>query len=194
MNLTIFYTFEAAQIKKQWMNDSGMATIDLPHMENGFAPVPAVKQRETPNSNTAPPPFPFAPPPPDPSSSGWEDITEKFRACSKSKQFFLCGEKIEKFSVLSSSIRGTRSRCQVRIFLENFMILIFWKKTGFLFFSFSLFEGMSAIELMDPKMDAGMVQRNSHSQPMSFDSAVKVNIFSLSFTELYGFLTYRAEN
>lgn len=37
---------------------------------------------------------------------------------------------------------------------------------------FGLFEAMSAIEMMDPKMDAGMVCNRSSNTPLSFDDAV----------------------
>lgn len=41
---------------------------------------------------------------------------------------------------------------------------------------FGLFEAMSAIEMMDPKMDAGMMC-NRGKKVLNFDQAVKVSIF-----------------
>ena len=40
--------------------------------------------------------------------------------------------------------------------------------------SFGLFEGMSAIEMMDPKMDAGMMCNQTKHKVFSFSQAVKV--------------------
>lgn len=39
---------------------------------------------------------------------------------------------------------------------------------------FGLFEAMSAIEMMDPKMDAGMCCNKNASPPLTFDVAVEV--------------------
>ncbi len=39
---------------------------------------------------------------------------------------------------------------------------------------FGLFEAMSAIEMMDPKMDAGMRCNRQAAKPMDFEAAVKV--------------------
>jgi len=39
--------------------------------------------------------------------------------------------------------------------------------------TFGLFEAMSAIEMMDPKMDAGMVCNRANATPMTWDSAVE---------------------
>lgn len=39
---------------------------------------------------------------------------------------------------------------------------------------FGLFEAMSAIEMMDPKMDAGMLYNRAPKQIISFDQAVQV--------------------
>lgn len=41
---------------------------------------------------------------------------------------------------------------------------------------FGLFEAMSAIEMMDPKMDAGMCCNKNTEPPLTFDSAVSVSI------------------
>lgn len=41
---------------------------------------------------------------------------------------------------------------------------------------FGLFEAMSAIEMMDPKMDAGMVCNRGNKKTLSFDQAVQVCI------------------
>ncbi|MGH0183787.1 UNVERIFIED_CONTAM: hypothetical protein FKN15_026089 [Acipenser sinensis] len=46
---------------------------------------------------------------------------------------------------------------------------------------FGLFEAMSAIEMMDPKMDAGMIGNQVNRKVLNFEQAVKVallNIFS----------------
>ena len=45
-----------------------------------------------------------------------------------------------------------------------------------MFYSFGLFEAMSAIELMDPKMDAGMIMNQSQTKIKSFQQAIMVNI------------------
>ena len=42
--------------------------------------------------------------------------------------------------------------------------------------SFGLFEAMSAIELMDPKMDAGMLENQSQAKIKSFKQAIEVII------------------
>jgi Mak10 subunit, NatC N(alpha)-terminal acetyltransferase len=42
-------------------------------------------------------------------------------------------------------------------------------------FSFGLFEGMSAIEMMDPKMDAGMLCNQTKHKVLNLHQAVKVN-------------------
>lgn len=39
---------------------------------------------------------------------------------------------------------------------------------------FGLFEAMSAIEMMDPKMDAGMIGNQVNRKVLSFEQAVKV--------------------
>jgi hypothetical protein len=43
--------------------------------------------------------------------------------------------------------------------------------------SFGLFEAMSAIEMMDPKMDAGLLINQSKSKIKSVDDAIKVWFF-----------------
>lgn len=50
--------------------------------------------------------------------------------------------------------------------------------------SFGLFEAMSAIEMMDPKMDAGMICNKGKRAILNFDEAVQVrsrtrNIFTV---------------
>lgn len=45
-----------------------------------------------------------------------------------------------------------------------------------LFLRFGLFEAMSAIEMMDPKMDAGMMCNRGNKRPLNFDQAVAVRI------------------
>lgn len=42
---------------------------------------------------------------------------------------------------------------------------------------FGLFEAMSAIEMMDPKMDVGMGYNKHDNPPHSFESAVEVSLF-----------------
>jgi len=49
---------------------------------------------------------------------------------------------------------------------------------------FGLFEAMSAIEMMDPKMDAGMICNRSSNTPLSFDEAVASGHVVLSKGEL----------
>lgn len=46
-------------------------------------------------------------------------------------------------------------------------------------FLFGLFEAMSAIEMMDPKMDAGM-KRNEEPIPLTFESSVKSGAIQLN--------------
>ena len=41
-------------------------------------------------------------------------------------------------------------------------------------FRFGLFEAMSAIEMMDPKMDAGMMCNRGSKKVLNFDQALKV--------------------
>ncbi|CAG9828746.1 unnamed protein product [Diabrotica balteata] len=43
---------------------------------------------------------------------------------------------------------------------------------------FGLFEAMSAIEMMDPKMDAGMLCNRGSRKIISFDQAVQVSTIS----------------
>ena len=45
----------------------------------------------------------------------------------------------------------------------------------FFLHSFGLFEAMSAIEMMDPKMDAGMMCNQIQRKVLTFDSALEVN-------------------
>lgn len=46
---------------------------------------------------------------------------------------------------------------------------------------FGLFEAMSAIEMMDPKMDAGMCCNKDTPQPLNFQTAVSVSLLNLIF-------------
>lgn len=39
---------------------------------------------------------------------------------------------------------------------------------------FGLFEAMSAIEMMDPKMDAGMIGNQVNRKVLNFEQAIKV--------------------
>lgn len=41
---------------------------------------------------------------------------------------------------------------------------------------FGLFEAMSAIEMMDPKMDAGMCCNKNTEAPLTFETAVSVSV------------------
>lgn len=56
--------------------------------------------------------------------------------------------------------------------------------------SFGLFEAMSAIEMMDPKMDAGMICNKGKRTIMNFDQSVEVktskifNFVSIQFLTL----------
>lgn len=45
---------------------------------------------------------------------------------------------------------------------------------GSVFSRFGLFEAMSAIEMMDPKMDAGMIGNQVNRKVLNFEQAVKV--------------------
>ena len=58
---------------------------------------------------------------------------------------------------------------------------------------FGLFEAMSAIEMMDPKMDAGMICNRSSNTPLSFEEAVATGHLVLSkedlnWADMVGFL------
>lgn len=44
------------------------------------------------------------------------------------------------------------------------------------FLSFGLFEAMSAIEMMDPKMDAGMIGNQVNRKVLNFEQAIKVSV------------------
>lgn len=55
--------------------------------------------------------------------------------------------------------------------------------------SFGLFEAMSAIEMMDPKMDAGMVCNQSGRKVLNFEQAMKAGTIKtkdLTSQELIG--------
>jgi len=57
--------------------------------------------------------------------------------------------------------------------------------------SFTLLEAMSAIELMDPKMDSGMILSKTTREILSFDQAIKsmkVKIVNLELPELLGII------
>ncbi len=41
---------------------------------------------------------------------------------------------------------------------------------------FGLFEAMSAIEMMDPKMDAGMIGNQVNRKVLNFEQAIKVPV------------------
>lgn len=57
---------------------------------------------------------------------------------------------------------------------------------------FGLFEAMSAIEMMDPKMDAGMHQVNNGSRKiLNFDQAVKAGKLELKKVSLAHFIGWR---
>lgn len=45
--------------------------------------------------------------------------------------------------------------------------------------SFGLFEAMSAIEMMDPKMDAGMIGNQVNRKVLNFEQAIKVCVTCL---------------
>lgn len=45
---------------------------------------------------------------------------------------------------------------------------------------FGLFEAMSAIEMMDKKMDIGMVDGKEKNVPLTFEVAVKVSLISVA--------------
>ena len=52
-----------------------------------------------------------------------------------------------------------------------------------LFFRFGLFEAMSAIEMMDPKMDAGMMCNQIKRKVLNFEQAVEVTVWFLRNNE-----------
>uniref|UniRef100_A0A3B3QJC9 N-alpha-acetyltransferase 35, NatC auxiliary subunit n=1 Tax=Paramormyrops kingsleyae TaxID=1676925 RepID=A0A3B3QJC9_9TELE len=57
--------------------------------------------------------------------------------------------------------------------------------------SFGLFEAMSAIEMMDPKMDAGMIGNQVNRKVLNFEQAVKdgaIRVSDLSLPELIGIM------
>lgn len=57
-------------------------------------------------------------------------------------------------------------------------------------FLFGLFEAMSAIEMMDPKMDAGM-KRNEEPAPLTFETAVEtgaIHLDNVSFKDTIGLI------
>lgn len=57
-------------------------------------------------------------------------------------------------------------------------------------FLFGLFEAMSAIEMMDPKMDAGM-KRNEEPIPLTFEKAVEQGVLELdtiSYKDMIGLI------
>lgn len=52
-----------------------------------------------------------------------------------------------------------------------------------IFCRFGLFEAMSAIEMMDPKMDAGMMCNQIQRKVLTFDLALEVHLYcSHSYT------------
>ncbi|KAG5841366.1 hypothetical protein ANANG_G00198760 [Anguilla anguilla] len=56
---------------------------------------------------------------------------------------------------------------------------------------FGLFEAMSAIEMMDPKMDAGMIGNQVNRKVLNFQQAVKdgaIRVKDLSLPELIGIM------
>uniref|UniRef100_A0A8C8JUY3 N-alpha-acetyltransferase 35, NatC auxiliary subunit n=1 Tax=Oncorhynchus tshawytscha TaxID=74940 RepID=A0A8C8JUY3_ONCTS len=58
-------------------------------------------------------------------------------------------------------------------------------------FRFGLFEAMSAIEMMDPKMDAGMIGNQVNRKVLNFEQAVKdgaIRVRDLSLPELIGIM------
>uniref|UniRef100_A0A8C9W4W6 N-alpha-acetyltransferase 35, NatC auxiliary subunit n=1 Tax=Scleropages formosus TaxID=113540 RepID=A0A8C9W4W6_SCLFO len=62
---------------------------------------------------------------------------------------------------------------------------------SFLMASFGLFEAMSAIEMMDPKMDAGMIGNQVNRKVLNFEQAVKdgaIRVRDLSLPELIGII------
>lgn len=49
-----------------------------------------------------------------------------------------------------------------------------YKQLFFYVERFGLFEAMSAIEMMDPKMDAGMIGNQVNRKVLNFEQAIKV--------------------
>lgn len=45
---------------------------------------------------------------------------------------------------------------------------------------FGLFEAMSAIEMMDPKMDAGMIGNQVNRKVLNFEQAIKVKNYCIT--------------
>lgn len=100
-------------------------------------------------------------------SPKWIDITEDFLDAVSS--WFLTV-----FPVHSVSLSI------IKFFPTHFIVVL---KLGELFHDelFGLFEAMSAIEMMDPKMDAGMLCNRGGKPPMNFDQALSVVICKFNF-------------
>jgi len=68
-----------------------------------------------------------------------------------------------------------------------FMLMMIW----FVLYSFGLFEGMSAIEMMDPKMDAGMMCNQTKRKVLNLQQSIEVCpfVFVFSVMELRAAIT-----
>jgi len=56
------------------------------------------------------------------------------------------------------------------------MMMMMMLMMCFVLFSFGLFEGMSAIEMMDPKMDAGMMCNQTKRKVLTLQQSVEVSL------------------
>lgn len=63
----------------------------------------------------------------------------------------------------------------VKVLVKYIVVIIHEQLIFFFLHSFGLFEAMSAIEMMDPKMDAGMMCNQIQRKVLTFDSALEVN-------------------
>lgn len=68
-----------------------------------------------------------------------------------------------------SKLTGSKTICGVNFFISRF----------------GLFEAMSAIEMMDPKMDAGMIGNQVNRKVLNFEQAIKVVTIVLFYVFFY---------
>ncbi len=63
---------------------------------------------------------------------------------------------------------------QAHVWLYIIWIVVVSETCDAFLFSFGLFEAMSAIEMMDPKMDAGMMCNQAKRKVLNFEKSVEV--------------------
>ncbi|XP_034090782.1 N-alpha-acetyltransferase 35, NatC auxiliary subunit isoform X2 [Gymnodraco acuticeps] len=112
-------------------------------------------------------------------NANWVDITHEFKgACKGTSSAGNC------LCVLYAVVKGTDlSTCFIYAEL-NLGELLHDKLFG-------LFEAMSAIEMMDPKMDAGMIGNQVNRKVLNFEQAIKegaIKVKDLSLPELIGII------